>query len=491
MTPWWRAGFLSLLLVGCTKPNPNNCESGVCSDPALPYCDVDGAISGTPKTCVAVDCTANAFQACSADSEVRCNAAGDNYVTTQCAHGCDDAAGCRLCEANQTVCANGEVQTCDASGAVSASHACPLGCFEDQPRCREIDPSNGLAKYMDMAASGPDLVLDHSIRFPQDMPSTVNVVTLPAVAGGAPLAIVPIRSLTISNVVDLYASGDASPPAVVFLVSGPVEIQGTIRLPDGEDQDATYAPAGAITAGDCVGAHGNSDIGNSSYYISGGGGGGGATVGGAGGAQYLTAAAGGSAFLHPDLQPLRGGCAGGSRTPRLVANGGGAIQISSATSIHLGANSQIDANGVSGLGDPGDGTPFSQFEPSGGGSGGGILLEAPVVTLDSGVLLTADGGSGVSGDGHAGTPPSGRTPARGGVCTLAASICTNGGDGGYAAGPGHSADSIAYSNQRELHTGAGGGSVGLIRINTSTGTYKQASDTYVSPSPSAGTIKTR
>lgn len=489
----WRVGLCVSLVLGCTKPNPNNCESGVCSDPSLPYCDVSGAISGTPKTCVAVSCTANAFEQCDGDAAITCNASGDNYTALQCSHGCDATVGCRACDAGETVCANGQVQTCDATGAVTASQQCPLGCFEDQPRCRDIDPSNGLAQYMDMAAAGPDLIIDGgSFLVPSHIPSTVHVVLLPAPSGGVPLAVIPVRSLTVTGAVQI-AADDAAYRAPVFLVSGAVEVNGSLTFIDAESQDGTAPPPGGVLGADCAGSDGKQQASTDDYFTSGGGGGGGATAGGAGGAQFFAASTGGPAYAHADLQPLRGGCAGGGGSPRpdLKTYGGGAIQITSGTSIHFAANATISVNGISGLGDPGDGSMFSQAIATGGGSGGGILLEAPTVKLDSGALLVANGGAGVSGDGHAGTSPSGRTAARGGVCTQAAAICTNGGDGGSIDAAGKSAGSITYTNQRELHTGAGGGAAGFIRINTASGTFQAASDSYLSPMPSSGTLKTR
>jgi len=494
----WRVGFC-LFLLSCTKPNPNNCESGVCSDPALPYCDVSGAISGTPKTCVAVSCTANAFEACDGNSAVVCNASGDNYSSQQCTNGCDPTIGCRVCAAGETVCANGEVQTCDATGAVTSSTKCPLGCFEDQPRCRDIDPSNGLAQYMDMATAGPDLVMSGGqLNVPSGKvgtlsggPANVAVFTVAATSGGAPMAVIPLHSLMLSGSVQLVSdTGDDAAPAVVFVVAGKVEINGTLRLAPGADDTTDYPPPGAISAGDCVGAPPKAQLDQDAYFA-GGGGGGGATVGGAGGAQYFPASAGGVAFVHPDLQPLRGGCAGGTGNGGYRGLGGGALQITSRTEIYVGANAIIDANGLSGISDPGDGTPFTQLYPTGGGAGGGVLMEAPVVSLDSGSLIVANGGAGASGDGHVGTSPSGRTPAHGGVCAEPAALCTNGGDGGSVDGPGRTAASITYTTQKELYTGGGGGAVGIIRINTATATFVQASDVYLSPMPSTGSIKTR
>jgi hypothetical protein len=87
--------------VACTAPNPRSCADGSCGDPALPFCDVDGALGGTPDTCIAVACTPDEHAACRGDLDVRCNADGTNYDLVQCPLGCSDAlAGCVPCQTN-------------------------------------------------------------------------------------------------------------------------------------------------------------------------------------------------------------------------------------------------------------------------------------------------------------------------------------------------------------------------------------------------------
>jgi hypothetical protein len=68
---------------GCTKPNPaSTCPDGICKDPSHRYCDVNGVIGGDPNTCLAVDCTPGAFQACDGSNALICNPAGNSYDTT-------------------------------------------------------------------------------------------------------------------------------------------------------------------------------------------------------------------------------------------------------------------------------------------------------------------------------------------------------------------------------------------------------------------------
>lgn len=490
------------LASGCTKPNPKSCQDGTCTDPAFPFCDVDGALAGEAETCIAVACTANEFVACRGDRAITCNATGTDYELVQCDRGCDAAAsGCRLCDPSETACTNGTVATCDSSGVVVTTEACTLGCFENEPRCREIAPSNGLAPYMDMAASGPDLVLENATVFvPSGIimssagPITIASPIVPAVQNGVRIQIFPVRSLTVIGTLDVRGSQADDVPAVAFLVHGEVRIDGSIHLSGSEPFETVTSPPGSVISGPCVGTGGTFDVAGQPAWGAGGGGGGGATQGGAGGSNWKwPGSSGGVAFPNPDLQPLRGGCRGGGHPSQPPTHGGGAIQITSRESIRLGPNSTIRANGGWGfIGEtPSGEVPGNEGMPKGGGAGGGILLEAPSVMFDSGVKLTADGGGGASGDGDAGSSSAGGLPSLGGTCTISPTICTNGGDGGSSAGPSRTAASISTTGLQQVYTGAGGGSVGHIRINTRDSAYTKANDAHESPVPSTGTIGTR
>lgn len=127
-------GILALVgAVACTTPNPLSCADGACTDPSLPFCDVDGAISGTPATCIAGDCSANEVQGCRGDTAVVCNADGTNYDLKDCTGMCDAHLGCIECTSDEQ-CSAGE-PVCDPT-----SHGC-RGCEADA-EC----PSNVCAK---------------------------------------------------------------------------------------------------------------------------------------------------------------------------------------------------------------------------------------------------------------------------------------------------------------------------------------------------------
>ncbi|MDB4962750.1 MAG: hypothetical protein JWP01_2749 [Myxococcales bacterium] len=110
---------MGLLGLACTAPNPRSCADGSCGDPALPFCDVDGALGGTPDTCIAVACTPSEHAACRDDVDVRCNADGTNYDLVQCSLGCSDAVdGCVTCQTN-----------------AECTEAAPI-CDQDDHQCR-------------------------------------------------------------------------------------------------------------------------------------------------------------------------------------------------------------------------------------------------------------------------------------------------------------------------------------------------------------------
>ncbi len=482
----WRCWSLFLGLsfgpAACTKVNPAyHCQNSTCIDPAFPYCDADGSIGGTAGVCIAVTCTAGEFGKCSGDSALTCNDTGTGYVETQCAHGCDEGTGCKLCEANQTVCANGTVATCDASGGQTSAFQCPLGCFGDQPRCTDVEPSNHLGAYYDMVPNPQDLDLTGGWTVHLETGEITNGTTtltptsflVPSLGGGPTTRVYVVNKLTLGNI-NLFGPLGGSTLSTAFLATADIQINGTV---------ATNSGAGSIRDASC-----NGHPGVQSYEQAGaciivsGGGGGGAAAGSSGGllldADPSTAIAGGPAFGTDDLQPLVGGCAGGGfhnseagATYTDAQNGGGAIQLTSRSGITV--NGTINMDGYGGYSDQDQGCRESWLA---GGGGGGILLEAPVVTLAAHSTLSAAGG-----DGHGCNPAQQTcgTPGHGGTGATAA---TAGGNVQFTTALGPSA--IFYSG-----TGAGG--VGRVRINTATSTYTLDASATRNAIVTTGTIKTR
>jgi hypothetical protein len=228
----------------------------------------------------------------------------------------------------------------------------------------------------------------------------------------------------------------------------------------------------------------------------GGGGGAFGTVGGKGGnggSPVITGANGGMVAGNPELVPLRGGCPGGrgSGAPSGYAAGaaGGALQIVSGTSISINTDAALLANGTGGrktssgtvacLVD----TPCGNGE--GGGAGGGILLEAPMVTLVATAGIFANGGGGsCSVNGGAGNGQRSTDVALGQTC---------GGDTGNG-GNGAAGTTAAQNGANGLNDdpvgGGGGGGMGRIRVNLPLGTSFSPAGA-ISGSLSAGTLQTR
>ncbi|MBA2544377.1 MAG: right-handed parallel beta-helix repeat-containing protein [Deltaproteobacteria bacterium] len=117
---WWRFVLVSVALAfGCTKPNPLSCADGTCTDPTLPFCDVNGEVEGQAGTCIAVACEPGTFQACRGDLAITCNIAGSDFDLLQCARGCDDAlGGCNACTAH----AQCPSRICKPDGACAAEN---------------------------------------------------------------------------------------------------------------------------------------------------------------------------------------------------------------------------------------------------------------------------------------------------------------------------------------------------------------------------------
>jgi hypothetical protein len=343
---------LAVSLVGActTKKNPLRCADGICADPSYPFCDRGGEVAGEPDTCIAVTCTPGEVDACRGDQAVTGNTEGTDYDIVQCDLGCDESiGGCRLCEPDQTACTNGTVATCDATGNVTSSEACALGCFEDEPRCRDIDPSNGLGQYLDMVSIAPDLDLKDAYFNTKtgevrDGAVIVDVPSfhVPGPPDGTSIRVFVAGSVKLGNV---YAGdktvmpNDANPtgPAFALVARGDISVSGALVAPS--------SGGGMITPGCIGGVLERNDFGSS--VVSGGGGGGGhATAGGAGGSAGTAGGAGGLVAGSGNLIPLRGGCAGGSNFD-FVGTGGGAIQLTSRTRIVI--EGVVDVRGANGV----------------------------------------------------------------------------------------------------------------------------------------------
>jgi hypothetical protein len=201
-----------------------------------------------------------------------------------------------------------------------------------------------------------------------------------------------------------------------------------------------------------------------------------------GGADGGTGPSGGAVYGTNDLVPLVGGSSGGSTDYATPKNhGGGAIELVSGTRV------TVSLPGVINMGGGADtGSATGAGEPRiGGGSGGGILLEAPNVVVQ-GVLAA----NGASGSGYNVGQP-GQASAQPAVTPLGISV--KGGDGSGGAKT-NGQDGMIVDAVR-VGGGGGGGGAGRIRVNTGCGgKFSQNGGAVISPSStttcfSMGTLK--
>lgn len=382
------------------------------------------------------------------------------------------------CTANQLLrCDGSSLVRCNSDGTAEITGACSLGCSVSPLHCTDIDPSNGLARYLDMAAGEPDLDLgtkatintkDGTVTV--DGKSVVVRSALVAQPSAPTILVFIVHSLTANDVtVTGDTSGNSGGNAFALVSEGDIKIGGVFNA------SATGNARGPGVYDDAICKGGSSALSGSS--LSGTGGGGFGSAGGAGGSASTadgsaTGGSGGKPTGTPTLIPLRGGCDSGhpdGTNPSTGGAGGGAIQLVSRSRVSV--IGVVAANGSS---------------LYGGGSGGGILIEAPTVEVTGSVVTNGGAGSGgclgPGGDGRLDA-----TPAQGGTCTSGeAGAGGNGGAGATAATDGAS---VHLSNSDAALAGHGGGGVGRIRINTAPGGFHRAG--LFSPDPSTGAIATR
>jgi hypothetical protein len=345
--------------------------------------------------------------------------------------------------------------------------------------------------YLDAAMSPPDLDLDNvsidtatgsvtGLSGPIQVPSSL----VAAPNGGVPIRVFVAGSVRLGTVtVGISSPFMTTGPAIAILathditIDGPVSVRGT---------------AGGYGDAACSGQKGFETDVNTEGVTGASGGGGFATAGATGGSVPSWASGGGGGGLsgNDPLVPLRGGCpAGGIDDDTGEAwahgsSGGGAIQLSSRTQITV--TGALNTDGQRGWTDRvGNGVGVT-----GGGAGGGIILEAPSVKLGAnGKLLARGGGGGANGSGGAVTEDA--SPVPGVICSTTSSYCGNGGAGAaasIAAAPGAGA---TFASGVNVTAGGGGGGLGRIRINAPAGTYAATSSSVIAGSITTGVLATR
>ena len=284
------------------------------------------------------------------------------------------------------------------------------------------------------------------------LPAGVELVAAAQDGGGAELAILRVRALSIAAGVTVRAVG--ARPLVV--------LADTIAIDGALDAGARRNVPGAGGAPPQMGAgRGIDGTRDGAYADSGGGGGGFGQAGARGGdAPGASGGAGGEAHGDDAMSQLDGGSGGGGAstggcdyTP--PGAGGGALQLYARTSISVGAMGAINGGGGGGSG--GKSCTLQYLAGTGGGAGGALYLQAPTIT-NAGVIAANGGGGGGGAGGSDGGP------GQDGTATTARA--TGGASGGstYGAVGGRGAarvgDASAGENGPSLGNGGGGGGGG-------------------------------
>jgi hypothetical protein len=385
---------------------------------------------------------------------------------------CRDAApACKeglVCDPVKKICLAAEGAPCASDGD------CITG------RCRgnvctriDVDPSNGLAQFLDLTREEPDLDLGAKAIINTD-DGTVLVDNRPVVVRTATMTQTSAPTIRVFIVRSLHAADVTvtGTSAVAVVSNGDIKIDGTFAASALENTPG----AGAFNESTCQGAPGAIVSGGAIGGCGGGGFGSAGARGGSATTRNGVAAGGtnGSTAGTASLVPLRGGCNSGTYSGSVFGAGGGAVQLVSRTKIAVAG--VVAANGAS---------------YAGGGSGGGILLEAPAVEISGAVV--ANGGGGAGGCFFPKAGENGRldaTPANGGVGCDPENTRDGGSGGAGPTGP-RSGGSLNLSSTGGSIAFAGhaGGGVGRIRVNTPAGGLKVTG--VFSPNPSTGTLATR
>jgi hypothetical protein len=381
-------------------------------------------------------------QTCTLGRFTQCDAEG-NYVSYLVPNGAPDGTATTL---------------------VMNDYLCPLGCHATEPRCNDVDATNGLDALMDAPAvgvAGLDLVLPREGNTVAGV-ARILTSTFDEARGEAtivdtdgselrvPAAVVSfqpapypdalvlrVRSFTVRPGTTLIAQGPRT-----FAIASHFDIALTGTLDAGSRRSPISAGAGSVSAVGCDGRYVEAGLST--------GGGGGASPGGDG-----SNAPGSGGFIGAGVSPLRGGCKG-----FMFGDGGGGVHLVSRRRILLGAQGLINVGGAGGQ--------CLWGVAMGGGGGGAVLLEAPTVVVVNGGAVAGRGGSGSACNADGGTPgndgpPTGTNPAASVTCVG----CPMSGSGGteLTASGGHA----GTSPDPLIGRAGGGGGVGraVVRARSS------------------------
>jgi hypothetical protein len=272
---------LLLFLASCKVDDPLYCDlDRPCTDPERPFCDLGGdhpASDGIARTCIADPSSAtigDAAPGADATPPPPCSSPGEALECT------DDTL----------------VQCSDEGQEQQTS--CPLGCAEEELRCLDVQPSNGLAAYPDLAADAQPLVIAGEAHFDTDTGNLLddrdNQILVQTFLLDAPYRGVPVRVI-VARSVDIGSLSALGVPALAIVTDGEIRVRG--RLSVASDRRAGTQGDGAGRRTDpeeCAGQGGETGA-IDGVVQQGGNGGGGHGTGGAEGGAVAGVAAGGTA----------------------------------------------------------------------------------------------------------------------------------------------------------------------------------------------------
>ncbi len=454
---------VSVVWFSCTKKADQCDSSSDCTDPAYPFCDVNGqyAPSGGNKnvcTIIPPDCPA-------------------------------DVCGCMP---GATTCASDQLTTCNADGMSTSTSTCALGCSDAGLACKSFTPSNGLAPILAEASAEPDATIPSGSTIDTDtcvftasngaqllVGSLVVQAQAPmicafaahnftiadvTVTGSSALALVAANDLAINGIIDASANGGSAGPGA--------KPPGTVC--DGGSVTEVRCAVGTAPAVPCS---------------TGAGGGGNAIAGGSGGTDSLVpesdtfgSGTGSGGAPMTGFSPLVGGCSGGNSTSSAGTltiaaggGGGGAVQLVSGATLEL--------VGIVHVGGGGGSSTSPDATGGGGGAGGDLVIEAPTLMLGTAGGFAANGGAG-GGCGVAGTDatPDGNASSGGddGACSGSDYSLAGGAGGTGALAPGDGGEDVRVPPTTTDRFGGGGGSVGRVRVATRDGTFVKMSSSLQS-----------
>lgn len=436
------------ILFGCTQSNPaSKCTSGTCSDPAFPYCDVDGLFADAPGSCIAVTCVPGEVAMCHMDHAI----------------------------------------TCTDDGAAYEHVPCDLGCLDSpKPHCAYIEPRY-LPDICDAVATDDELTITSSATFDPNLDSNCNGGVIEQ-TGAPAICVVRYRKIVIESDKTLTVVG---PPTglpgrpVAFVSDDALEIHGVLDVGAKGNIDG---PGGGVVESGAL-----PDVNSSTKY--GGGGAGGHTAGAAGGSNTVDGggANGGAQAADPAfLAALLGGASAAKLRNATEANGGGGGGGAATLVSCRGAVQVSGAINAAGGGGKGGTYALVSVPGFGGGAGGYVVLQAKEITVTG--QLFANGGGGGAGyreNGAAGAP--------GEDGTMSATASAAGGAPllGEGAGGRGGVDGTPPTVGRKPTTspalaGGGGGAAGFFQTYTPIDRAPVLQPTAISPEfQPNGVIKTR